>query len=135
MHRSLPSCRFRQGLWGICHNDGEFSMSVFKACFEHAPVNRPSADESFSGVPGHGEGHSGLADLARVAVLSHHALRYHRFLSATTYSSGEPAYIVVTPVTGGHSTIRNLWTRLVACSSASGKSAQNQPRTKSTKVK
>ena len=45
-----------------------FSISVFKACFEHALVNRPPADECFSGVPGHGEGHAGLADLARVVI-------------------------------------------------------------------
>ena len=43
-------------------------MSVFEACFEHALVNRPPADECFSGVPGHGEGHAGLADLARVVI-------------------------------------------------------------------
>ena len=53
---------------GICHNDGEFSMSVFKACFEHALVNRPPVDECFSGVPGHCEGNAGLADLARVVI-------------------------------------------------------------------
>ena len=53
---------------GICHNDGEFSMSVFKACFEHALVYRPPADDCFSGVPGHGEGHAGLANLARVVI-------------------------------------------------------------------
>ena len=45
-----------------------FSMSVFKACFEHALVNRPPSDECFSGVPGHGEGHAGLADIARVVI-------------------------------------------------------------------
>ena len=33
-------------------------MSVFEACFEHALVNRPPANECFSGVPGHGEGHA-----------------------------------------------------------------------------
>ena len=43
-------------------------MSVFKACFEHALVNRPLAVECFSGVPGHGEGHASLADLARVVI-------------------------------------------------------------------
>ena len=43
---------------GISHNDDEFSMSVFKACFEHAVVDRPPADECFSCVRGHGEGRS-----------------------------------------------------------------------------
>ena len=59
---------FGKVCWGICHNDGEFSMSVFKACFEHALVDRPPADECFSGVPGHGEGHASLADLARFVI-------------------------------------------------------------------
>ena len=43
-------------------------MSVFKVCFEHALVNRPPADECFSGVPGHGESHAGLANLVRVVI-------------------------------------------------------------------
>ena len=43
-------------------------MSVFKACLEHALVNRAPADECFSGVPGHGEGHAGLTDLVRVVI-------------------------------------------------------------------
>ena len=38
----------------ICHNDGDFSMAMFKSCLEHAFVDRPPADECFSGVPGHG---------------------------------------------------------------------------------
>ena len=43
-------------------------MSVFKACLEHALVYRPPADECFSCVSGHGEGHASLADLAIVVI-------------------------------------------------------------------
>ena len=38
-------------------------MSVFKACLEHAFVDRPPADECFSDVPGHGEVNADLAGL------------------------------------------------------------------------
>ena len=30
----------------ICHNEGEFSMSVFKACLDHALVDRPPPDDA-----------------------------------------------------------------------------------------
>ena len=43
-------------------------MSVFKACLEHARIYRPPADQCFSGVPGHGEGHASLADVAKVVI-------------------------------------------------------------------